>query len=178
MNIYLFIYFFFFRCKKRKLTFFFLIPPTKALIGWLFLFLCVSKNKWIESMKPAASCKQYSSSLYISSTALYQLPTQQCHCLAPSVWGTAGFEPVDLADLGRFNTNSMAFQLFVSSVPIQCVPAEPLPVAFTWHCPGSVGKKRVKLPRYSRPLPWKPTTGGDIKAMKRRETLWAAGSST
>lgn len=78
-------------------------------------------------------------------------------------WGRAGFEPVDLADSGRFNTNSMAFQFFVSSVPIQCVPAEPLPVAFTWHCPGSVGKKREKLPLYPRLLPWKQTMVGALR---------------
>lgn len=75
--------------------------------------------------------------------------------------------------MGRFNTNSMVFQLFVSSVPIQCVPTETLPAAFTWHCPGSVGKKREKLPLYPRLLPWKPTNGRDIKTVVREETLWA-----
>lgn len=48
-----------------------------------------------------------------------------------------------------------------------------LPAAFTWHCPGSVGKKREKLPLYPRLLPWKPTNGRDIKAVICRETLWA-----
>lgn len=67
----------------------------------------------------------------------------------------------------------MVFQLFVSSVPIQCVPTETLPAAFTWHCPGSVGKKREKLPLYPRLLPWKPTNGRDIKTVVCEETLWA-----
>ena len=75
--------------------------------------------------------------------------------------------------MGRFNTNSMVFQLFVSSGPIQCVPTETLPAAFTWHCPGSVGKKREKLPLYPRLLPWKPTNGRDVKTVVREETLWA-----
>lgn len=71
----------------------------------------------------------------------WELTRAQCRCLNPQALGKARFKPVELADLGRFNTNSMAFQVFVSSIPIQCVPAETVPVAFTWHCPGIVGKK-------------------------------------
>lgn len=85
----------------------------------------------------------------------------------------SGFELVTLASLERFNTDSTGFQLFVSSVPFQCVPAESPLAAFTWHCPGSMGKKREKLPFYPRLLPWKPTNGRDIKTVIRRESLWA-----
>lgn len=66
------------------------------------------------------------------------------HCLAPRTEAERDLNRSPLADLRRFNTNSMVFQRFVSSAPIQCVPAETLPAAFTWHCPASVGKKKGK----------------------------------
>lgn len=66
-----------------------------------------------------------------------------CRPLTPATPDPSVGAALPRPDSGLFNTNSMAFQLFVSSVSIQRVPAaEPAPSAFTWHRQRSVGKKR------------------------------------
>lgn len=78
-----------------------------------------------------------------------------------------GLEAAEPAASGLFNTNSVAFQLFVSSSPIQRVPAETVPSAFTWHRPRSVGKKEKTPLRF--PLVYchgnQAAAGGDVQTV-------------
>lgn len=73
--------------------------------------------------------------------------------------------------LGWFNTNSVAFQLFVSSPSIQSMPAQTLPVPHTvlpWKRGKNQGKRQSLYPCL---LPGKPTNRCKVKTVKRRESF-------
>lgn len=77
----------------------------------------------------------------------------------------------EMADWGWFNTNSVAFQLFVSSPSIQSVPAQTLPIPHT-VLPCKRGKKQgERQSLYPCLLPGKPTYRHKVKGVKRRESF-------
>lgn len=119
---------------------------------------------WFNWSEPPPRCLKFSSSTRVipdiggTGSACYST------CLG-WMWAT------EMADWGWFNTNSVAFQLFVSSLSIQSMPAQTLPVPHTalpWKRGKNQGERQSLYPCL---LPGKPTNRCKVKTVKCGESF-------